>query len=497
MTIKEIRSEIEALLAKETRSDADNARLAELTKRATQARADEEARAALAALDAPTDTRKGDHAPKRDAEGDGAADARTDPAPAATETRADGGDAEKRDLFPGRAATMSGDPLPGVASTSGHAGWHRAPEVREFARLALRARPSRFLTNAADDVGDRLDGADKELRDAVNGEREKMPWAAIVDREFLDGMAEGRSIEDLDDRISLDSIIPPEERAAGDTATSPADGNIARTQNAIVGRVFAPSITNYLGIRVQPVGVGKHMWPVITAGVEAAWENKGDTNSAPAATITPKEVEPHDLAAAYLFHMRDQALLKGYEAALRADLSRAMMDQLDKSILRGGASPNLAGGLLNSITGVDVGETTGAATWAKWVAIYTGAWDGLYTRSPGEVRVLMAPGGAASAESLVQSNTAVTAYEQIQRRTGGVRFSEHMPGKANNKWASLVVKTGVMGNAVAAVWNVGVNLIRDNVTEANKRQIRLTTVGFYDAIVLRPAGFSHTLTTDA
>lgn len=50
---------------------------------------------------------------------------------------------------------------------------------------------------------------------------------------------------------------------------------------------------------------------------------------------------------------------------------------------------------------------------------------------------------------------------------------------------------GQMDNAMACIWPGGVKMIRDDVTSADRREVRLTFVGFYDFAVLRAAGFKQ------
>ena len=408
-----------------------------------------------------------------------------------------GGAPERRDLNPGgRTGTASGTGLP-TPGAGDYRMWSRSAEVREFIKLSLRSSTSKFFGNAAQAAGDRLRGAERELRDALGADRECLPWASIVDRNFLEQLAEGRALEEVAPDIDPE-ILSPEIRLAGDATSTIAANMQGRIQNAIVARVFTRGSTSYLGINIQPVPVGDVMWPVLDSGVSPEFKAIGASKAAEEATFSVKVLSPQDLTAAYLFNLKDLARVKGYETALRADLRMAMNSQLDKSILQGGASPNLDGGLIHALTAVDIGATSGAADWERWAQVYASAVDGIYAYDYDDLRVLMSPAAYQSAEALVQSNTAVTALEQIKRRTGGCRSSANMPPKTANKHTTLIAKMAMGAtNAAAVVWNVGVNLIRENTSEADKRKVRLTAVGFYDCDVLRPAGFFEALTTDA
>ena len=491
--IKENRKALQALIdLGDKRTAEQDKELRELTAAAAKLTAEREARAALALSDPPADPepRMGDHTKKADPDYDD--DMADKKAADKTEGRAadKGGEPEKRDLNPtGKTGTPSGAPLPTGGPT--HSMWTRTSEVREFIKIAQRSSAAKFIENIAKGRGDALKGVERELRAALNAEVNTLPWAALVDRTFLDQAAEGRALEEIDPLIDLETLAP-EIRLSGDAATSIATDMQGRFQNAIVQRVFTRGSTAWMGIMVQPVPTGDIMWPVLTGGVSPAFTAAGTAKAAEAATFSVKILSPQDLTAAYNFYLKDLARVKGYESALRADLRMAMNDQLDQSILNGGASPNLDGGLIHALTERRAGATGSAADWSRWAAMYAGAVDGLYAYGGSDLRLLLAPDAYANAEALVQSNTAVTAMEQITRRTGGARVSANMPAISGNDTTILIAKMAQGAtNAVAAVWNIGINLIRDNISEADKRQARITAVGFYDCDLLRPAGFDE------
>ena len=488
------RDELNALIAKgEGRSADEDKRLRELTGKVQELRAEMEAHAALAAADTASkpEGRMGDHTKKADPDDDMMADKKAEP-------RADKGtEPEKRDLNPtGKTGTPSGKDLP---ATGEYRMWNRTPEVREFLNIARRSRATSFLDAAVKESG-RVKGADNELRQALGMDGSSLPWACMVDQGFLNDLAEGRDLAEIDPALAaLDAPCDlrgdqPEARATSDTATTIATNMQGRAQAAIVQRVFARSSAAFIGVSIQPVPVGDHAWPVIeqSGGADPSFLAVGARKTAAAGNFRVVVLRPQDLSAAYLFHLQDLARVRGYENALRADLQMSMSDQLDKSIINGGADPEINGILTAVTTHQPAGSNLAAAAASFPTAIgkYAGAVDGLFAYGAKDLRMLMGPAVWARLESIVASNTAVTAAEKYDMRLGGVRVTSNMPAAAANVHKTIIAKGGARGpHAVAAVWNTGVSLIRDQQSEANVRQIRITAVAHYDMDVLRTEAY--------
>ena len=66
---------------------------------------------------------------------------------------------------------------------------------------------------------------------------------------------------------------------------------------------------------------------------------------------------------------------------------------------------------------------------------------------------------------------------------GGFRVSGNMPATSNNNDLVLLCR-GMVRAAVAPVWQ-GLRLIRDEVTAANKGQVRLTAIALWNFAAIR------------
>ena len=164
--------------------------------------------------------------------------------------------------------------------------------------------------------GKPLTGAAKELQEHRGLSGHDLPWDLIAPR----------PAPRTDDRA---------EHRVDAVSAAPADSHLQ--QHTILGRVFARSATAALGVSMPMVATGEQNFPVVTttdaAVILAKDAAEGDAADA---GITAHTISPTRLAAkSYVFRREDQAVLSGLEEALRADLSTAVSDLLDRQVLAG------------------------------------------------------------------------------------------------------------------------------------------------------------------
>ena len=341
---------------------------------------------------------------------------------------------------------------------------HRAEgdgESAEHRSLIGRVRCGEYLQAAVEQRA--VSGAEAELCAAVGlAAQGRMPWAAL---------------------------LPRNVEARADAATSaPADG-IPTNQAEILSRVFARSATAYLRVDFPSVGVGEASYPVFATGAAADMAAKAGAVDADAATFNANTLKPKRLSAAYLWGAEDEAELRGLEEGLREDLGMAMSDAMDKQVLVGdGTGANIGGfttgganGALNAALPAD---QNAVATYADFRKLYTGFVDGKYANDASEVRALVTASTYAYADSVFRANESEdTGLMAAMRIGGGFRVSGNMPATASNN--DLVLRCrGMARAAVAPVWQ-GLRLIRDEVTAANKGQVRLTAIALWNFAVIR------------
>ena len=349
---------------------------------------------------------------------------------------------------------------------------HRAEgdgESAEHRSLIGRVRCGEYLQAAVEQRA--VAGAEAELNAAVGlAAQGRMPWAAL---------------------------LPRHVEARADAATSaPADG-IPTNQAEILSRVFARSATAYLRVDFPSVGVGEASYPVFSAGAGAAGgigaAAKGGSIDAVAATFEANTLKPKRLTAAYLWGVEDEAELRGMEEALRGDLGMAMSDAMDKQVLTGSGLGANIGGFLAGTAGnpakkgalgalpADLGAVSGYAAFRQ---LYTEQVDGRYANDASEVRALVTPSTYSYADTKFRSDQSEdTGLMAAMRIGGGFRVSGNMPATSNNNDLVLLCR-GMARAAVAPVWQ-GLRLIRDEVTAANKGQVRLTAIALWNFAVIR------------
>ena len=347
-------------------------------------------------------------------------------------------------------------------------------ESAEAARLGREARAGEYLSAAM--AGRPVTGAEAELNAARGLEPlGLMPWDAVAPREARSapGGAEHRA----------------------DTATSaPATGN-PQTQAEILDRVFAPSLTQFLGVDMPSVPIGTASYPVFATGAAGAFAAKGVEQGAEEATFSVNTINPARLSARYLWRIEDSAgVLRGMEEALRGDLSMALSDRFDRQILDGDdAGANLSGFLHDGgVLGAEPAAPGTPADFDAYSKILRDEVDGIYARGEGDIRIAAGPDWYKHAGTKYRATEGdVSANDYLRTRSGGYVISAHFPAQdaGARMFNSALLAKGPRGAATAPIWQ-GLRLIRDEVTGAAKGEIALTAIALYGFRILRAAQYS-------
>ena len=271
---------------------------------------------------------------------------------------------------------------------------------------------------------------------------------------------------------------PMEERAV-----TPAPGQVAQNQSAIIPGVFPMSCAAFLGIDMPTVGVGDSVYPVLTTNADVGTPAENATQAETTGSFSASVLSPSRLQAAFFYSREDRARFAGMDSALRMNLSDALSDGLDKQILVG------AEGLL---TGTKLADhnSSAQATYAHYRSeLAYGRVDGEYAGSVSDLKLVMGAASYGHAASQFRSANAGdrAALEDLMSVTGGVKVSAHVPGVTSKK-QECVIRLGTRRDMVAPIWE-GVTLIPDEVTKAASGQIVVTAVMLHAVKVLRQAGF--------
>ena len=264
---------------------------------------------------------------------------------------------------------------------------------------------------------------------------------------------------------------------------TPAPTNTGASEQPVVSAVFANSVASFLSVDQPTVGAGDAVYPVITSRPTVGGPHTDDTVVAETTGAFAAELlQPARIQASYFYKRTDAARFAGMSNALRENLSMSLSDGLDKEIVTG------TNGLL---TGTNLGNNNVSAVTSYDLFIQQFAYgrvDGRYAGSVADVRSVMGSGSYALAGAKYRGNNGDrTAASELDRVTGGLRVSAHVPVvdamKQNN-----VIRLGMRRDMVAPVWE-GVTLIPDEVTKAARGEIVITAILLHAVKILRKSGF--------
>ena len=332
----------------------------------------------------------------------------------------------------------------------------------EIRRLLGRASLGVYLTGAAAQRD--LDGAEKELREAIFGD---------------DARA---------DLFPIDLLLPQdapatEERA--DAATNVTTATL-ETQATIIQRVFAGSAAAYLGVAMPTVAAGQANYPVLTAGTTADVREPGVAQDAAAATLAVQSVNPVRATARYLFGIESTVMVRGFEEALAQDIRAVLSDKLDHLTINGQAAVNNVSpafqGILSALT--DPTAETDESTWETYLAAYTDRVDGRFSMDSSNVRLLVNPNTFQHAWDLEVGTDGRSGLLRDKLPMGRFRASANMPATASGVADAIAFATGNGMGYVAPVWR-GVSAIRDPYTAASEGQVALTLQMLVGGLMVR------------
>ena len=343
-------------------------------------------------------------------------------------------------------------------------------ETRAVRELQGRASLSRYLRSFG--YGEQLAGAEREL-------------------------AEHRNLPTAGNWLPWDALLiprPPGAELRDDAATTaPASGN-PTNQADIIQRVFARGAVQRLGVAMPAVAVGVASYPVLAAGQSAAFVAKGAEKDAAAGDITPNNLEPKRLQARMQFRIEDSMTTTGLESGLQEDLSRAMTDQLDATVV-GPGTAQVRGFLATAAHGglTDYADPDAVVTFATAAEQAARGVDGKYAGSESECAWVIGTETYAKLAALIQANDSTSATERLRRILQDFMASANIPAAASMIQSGILAKLGTTEaiNAVCPVWE-GMRLIRDEITDADKGLVAVTAVALHNFKVLRPAGFIRT-----
>ena len=325
-------------------------------------------------------------------------------------------------------------------------------EGRESRALELEIEVRHYVESALTDAP--LEGREREFNDAnkLFGVGTQLPWAAL---------------------------LSPEARAEMRAATVAPDVGGTHSRS-ILGRVFAKSAADYLGVVSPMVPTGSANFPVLSGGVVPANVEAAGAANETAAVLTANVLDPIRLPASYRMQYESIQKLAMMEDSLRLDLAGAIEEARDAAIIAGDGTAPAVEGFLSELT--DPSNPSAVAVFADYASARAGLVDGKYAMSENDVKIVCGKETYKAASAIYQSGSGTSALEKF-----GARVSAHVTAPASNIQKAIASMS--QGRAVAPMWPA-IGLIRDVFSGAAKGEIILTATVLWNFAILDSSGFS-------
>ena len=266
-------------------------------------------------------------------------------------------------------------------------------------------------------------------------------------------------------------------------AVTPAPGQVAQNQSAIIPGVFPQSCAAFMAVDMPTVPVGDAVYPVLGTNADVGTPAENTVQAETTGSFSADVLSPSRLQASFFYSREDRARFSGMDEALRMNLSDALADGLDKQILVG--TEGLFTG--TKLPNHNAAAVTSYASYRSELGY--GRVDGTFAGSVGDLKIVMGAATYGHAAGVFRSDNAGdrAALEDLMQVTAGVKVSAHVPAVSGNK-QNAVIRLGSRRDMVAPVWE-GVTLIPDEITKAGSGQIVVTAVMLHAVKILREAGF--------
>ena len=144
------------------------------------------------------------------------------------------------------------------------------------------------------------------------------------------------------------------------------------------------------------------------------------------------------------------------------------------------------------MTGTNLANHAAAAvtTFASYLSAFGHARvDGRYAAALSDVRAVVgAPTYAHMGNQYRSNNADYSALDALDRKTGGVRVSAHVPAVASHK-QNAVVRLGQHDRAVLQVMWDGVTIVPDEITKVKTGEVAITAILLVATKILRADSF--------
>ena len=335
-------------------------------------------------------------------------------------------------------------------------------EAAEVRALRDKVHLGNYMLAAADDRS--LDGAERELNDALKLKSGKFPISLLV----------------------------PELRAT-------TDAEATATQSTWVDRLFANSAARRLGITFQSAPPGVRTVPVTTAGAASAQRGRSQAAADAAWTVATTELKATRNTVRAVYSEEDDLRLPGLEAALRRDLSMSLMEGIDRAVFIGDSSANenradIAG--LTTASGVTEQTITQAnkILGPGTLEAFSNMVDGIHAASFADLNVVSAVGAWRLWENTIFNSAADSMTLAAFLRGAGLSWTSRgdiETATSNGDFGAFVgLSRGIEGAGMVAVFDEG-SFVRDPYSKAAEGEVALTLSYYWDFKLPRASSFQR------
>ena len=278
-------------------------------------------------------------------------------------------------------------------------------------------------------------------------------------------------------QIPLDLLrLPVEHRAV---TTGPT--HVGTTEQPVIMPIFAAGVGAFIGADRPVVDAGTIAYPVLDQRPDVGGPHTDSTAvDETTGSFSSELLTPGRCQASYYYKRVDAARFSSLDMALRQALNGGLEEKLDKDLI----------GVLLRGTNLANHAASAATTFADYLSQFGHARvDGRYAAGLSDVRAVVgAPTYAHMGNQYRSNNADYSVLDALDRKTGGVRVSAHVPGVASNKQNALI-RLGMHDRAVLQVLWDGVTLIPDEITKAKTGEIAITAVLLTATKILRADSF--------
>ena len=248
--------------------------------------------------------------------------------------------------------------------------------------------------------------------------------------------------------------------------------------------VFAAGVGAFIGADRPTVAAALVAFPILDDRPDVGGPHTDSTavdettGSFSSSLLTPGRVQ-----ASYFYKRTDAARFPVIDLALRQALNGGLEEKLDQELIAG------TEGLL---TGTNLANHAAAAvtTFAAYVSAFGHARvDGRYASGACGRAGRHGRATYAHAGNQYRSNNAdYSALDALDRKTGGVRVSAHVPAVASHKQNAVIRLGHARPGGIAGLWD-GVTLVPDEITKAKTGEVAITAILLVATKILRADSF--------